>query len=109
MSNSPVDAWFGAFRERDISELERNLAEDFMHSSPYGEVVGRKTYIDLVRSNEEAFFSPVIEIVDVLECGEKFAARYLVNGNPACDCIYVHHGQITKIYSYYHLGEKPEF
>jgi hypothetical protein len=109
MSRTPVDEWFGAFRERDISKLESQLAEDFVHSSPYGEIVGRDTYLDLVRGNEEAFFSPAIEILDVLECGEKFAARYLVNGNPACDCIYVLDGQISKIFSYYHLGEKPEF
>lgn len=108
MSSSPLDAWFGAFREKDISALDNLLAEDFVHSSPFGEIKGRQAYLDLVRSNEEAFFSPVIEILDVLECGEKFAARYLMNGTPACDCIYVRHGQISKIYSYYHLGETPE-
>lgn len=107
MSRQVVDAWFEAFRTRDISKLK--LAEDFVHFSPFGEVKSRKAYLDLVKSNEEAFFSPVIEILDVIEGGDKFAIRYLANGNPACDCIYVRDGQIAKIHSYYHLGEKPTY
>jgi hypothetical protein len=102
-----VDAWFGAFRDRDISKLERTLAEDFAHTSPYGVIRGRQAYLDLVRENSEAFFSPVIEILDVIEGDDEFAVRYLVDGNPACDCIYVSDGQITEIYAYYHVGEKP--
>lgn len=105
MGREVVDGWFAAYREKDISKLE--LAEDFVHSSPFGEISGRQSYLDLVRANEEAFFSPAIEILDVLECGDKFAVRYLLNDNPACDCFYVVDGQILRIFSYYHVGEKP--
>lgn len=52
----------------------------------------RDAYLDLVRENSEAFFGPTIEILDVIEGGDRFAARYLVDGNPACDCIYVRNG-----------------
>jgi len=106
MSRNLVDAWFEAFREKDISKLE--LAEDFVHTSPFGEIKGRQVYLDLVRENSEAFFSPTIKILDVFENGDKFAVRYLVNENPACDCIYIQDGQISKIFSYYHVGEKPD-
>lgn len=105
MNRKLVDAWFEAFRDKDVSKLV--LADDFVHASPYGEIRGGQTYIDLVRANAEAFFSPVIEILDVIEGNESFAARYLVDGNPACDCIYIKNGQISRIYSYYHVGEKP--
>jgi len=100
-----VDAWFGAFRDKDISKLE--LADGFVHRSPFGEIRGRQDYLDLVRENAEAFFSPKIEILDVIEGGDRLAVRYLVDGNPACDCIYVRNGQISEIYSYYHVGRKP--
>lgn len=106
MSRNLVDAWFEAFREKDISKLE--LAEDFVHTSPFGEIKGRQVYLDLVRENSEAFFSPTIKILDVFESGDKFAVRYLVDENPACDCIYIQDGQISKIFSYYHVGEKPD-
>lgn len=105
MNRDIVDAWFDAFREKDISKL--NLAEDFVHTSPFGEIKGREAYLELVRKNAEAFFGPTIEILDVIEGGDRFAVRYLVDGNPACDCIYVQGGEISEIYSYYHVGAKP--
>ena len=109
MNKTLADAWFDAFREKDISILEQNLAEDFTHTSPYGAIKGKEPYLDLVRENPEAFFSPVIEILDVIEGDDSFAVRYLVNGNPACDCIYGREGQISEILSYYHVGKKPTF
>jgi hypothetical protein len=48
-----VDAWFYAFHNKDISKLE--LAQDFMYTSPFGEIRGRRTYLDLVREKPEAF------------------------------------------------------
>jgi hypothetical protein len=105
VSRELVDGWFAAFRERDISMLK--LAEGFVHSSPFGEIAGREAYLDLVRANSEAFFAPEIEILDVIEAGDRYAVRYLVDGNPACDCIYIQGGQISNIYSYYHVGRKP--
>ena len=107
MSRKLAEAWFEAFRNKDINELANTLAEDFVHSSPFGEIKPKQAYLDLVRSNPEAFFSPVIEILDVFDCGDKVAVRYLVNTNPACDCIYARDGQITEIHSYYHYGKKP--
>ena len=107
MSKQLADAWFEAFRAKDVDQLERALAEDFMHTSPYGEVRSREAYVTLVRENPEAFFSPVIEILDMIESDDSVAVRYLVSGNPACDCIYGRDGAITAIYSYYHVGPKP--
>ena len=34
VSRELVDSWFEAFRKRDLSKLV--LAEDFIHTSPYG-------------------------------------------------------------------------
>ena len=81
----------------------------FVHTSPFGEIRGREAYLDLIRDNPEAFFSPTIKILDVLEDSDKFAARYLLDDNPSCDCIYVRNGQISEIYAYYHYGDKPSF
>ena len=107
MSRELAEAWFEAFRDRDITKLALMLDEEFVHTSPFGEIKPRQAYLDLVRANPEAFFSPVIEILDMFDCGDKVAVRYLVNKNPACDCIYARDGQIVKIFSYYHYGEKP--
>ena len=69
----------------------------------------REAYLNLVRGNEAAFFSPKLEVLDVIGSDDNYAVRYLVNGNPACDCIYIENGEIIKIFSYYHFGEKPSF
>lgn len=108
MNRQLVDDWFDAFREKDITKLERILADSFSHISPYGEVKGSDTYLNLVRDNADAFFSPTIEILDIIEGGDSFAVRYLVDGRSACDCIYIANGAITKIHSYYHVGKTPD-
>ncbi len=106
MDNRQIaESWLQAFRQRDLAGLA--LAEDFVHSSPYGEIHGRQAYLDLVRQNEDAFFSSTIQVQDLFGSGEKYTVRYLVNENPACDCIYLREGRIWKIFSYYHLGENP--
>ena len=79
------------------------------HQRLFGEVRGKKVYLDLVRENAEAFFSRPIEIIDVFDCDEKFAVRYLVGEMDACYCLYVREGKIAEILSYYHLGEKPTY
>ncbi|MEM7532009.1 MAG: nuclear transport factor 2 family protein [Chloroflexota bacterium] len=107
MSRAVIDGWLDAFRTKDISKLE--LTEDFVHTSPFGEIKGRQAYLDLTMANPDAFFSSTITTLDVLDCGDKFAIRYLVDDMPACDCIYVRDGQIAEIHSYYHYGEPPSF
>lgn len=107
MNKNLAETWFEAFRNKDIDQLERTLTEDFVHTSPFGEIKSRQAYVDLVRSNTEAFFSPVIEIEDMFDCDDKVAVRYLINKNPACDCIYARDGRIARIFAYYHYGEKP--
>lgn len=105
MSRKLVDAWFGAFRAKDLSGLE--LAEDFVHSSPFGEVRGRDSYLEMVRENPDIFFTKTIDIVDVFDCGDKLAVRYQVDQTSACEFIYVRNGKIARIDAYYHFGEKP--
>lgn len=107
MSRKVAETWLQAFQEKDISVV--NLAEGFSHASPFGVVEGRDTYLDMVRGNEAAFFDVELEVQDIIAEGEKVAIRYLINGNEACDVVYVEGEQIAKIFSYYHFGEKPSF
>ena len=113
MNREIADAWLQAFIEKDLTNLK--LAEDFVHTSPFGAIRGRDIYLEIVRANEEAFFSQSIDMVDVFRgpeslpgiVGEKFVYRYRVGEMDACDCVYIQNGQIAEIFSYYHFGEKP--
>lgn len=105
MSREIAESWLGAFQAKDISLLK--LADDFVHTSPFGEVHGGDTYLDLIRTNEEAFFSNPIKVVDFVDGGDRFIVRYVVGDMPACDWIYVQDEMISRVFSYYHFGEKP--
>ena len=107
MKTNLAVAWLDVFHNQDISQLERILADDFVHTSPFGEIQGKQTYLDVVRQNAEAFFSKKIEIRDVIEDDAKSAIRYVVGEMEACDCVYIRNDQISKICAYYHFGDKP--
>ena len=42
MSRKLAEAWFEAFRSKGITKLALALAEDFVHTSPFGEIKGRQ-------------------------------------------------------------------
>lgn len=107
MSRTLADLWFDPFRDKDVAELEAVLADDFVHTSPFGEIAGKAAYLGLVRKNEDAFFANPIQVVDVLDLGDRCAVRYVVGGMAACDCIYGRGGKIARVFSYYHVGERP--
>lgn len=107
MTRKTAVAWLDAFRKKDISILEENLAEDFVHTSPFGEIKGKKAYLEQVRKQPEAFFDNDLKLIDALGSDDKFAVRYEVDGTPACDCIYISDGKISRVHAYLHVGEKP--
>lgn len=105
IKNEVVHNWFAAFTQKDISLLQ--LHEDFSHTSPFGTVESRDAYLGLVKANTDKFFTDDIQVIDVIENQEASFVRYVVNGMPACDCIYIQDGLIKHIRSYYHFGEPP--
>jgi hypothetical protein len=107
MSRSLADIWFDPFREKDVAKLEAALADDFTHTSPFGAIDGKAAYVDLVRRNEKMFFANPIEVVDVIDLGDRCAVRYVVGAMAACDCIYGADGKVSRVFSYYHVGEPP--
>ena len=107
MNREIAESWLGAFQARDLSLLQ--LAEDFLHTSPFGEVHGREAYLNLVSGNEEAFFANSIEVIDFVEGGDRFVVRYTVGDMAACDWIYVRDGKISEVFSYYHFGDRPQY
>ena len=105
MNREIAESWLVAFQAKDISLLQ--LADDFVHTSPFGEVRGKDVYLELIRANEDAFFENSIDVIDFLDCGDRFAVRYVVGEMRACDVIYVRDERIAEVHSYYHFGERP--
>ena len=107
MVRAAVDAWFEAFRSKDVTKLETALAEDFVHVSPFGEIRGRAVYVEMVRENQAIFFGQEMQILDVLTDGDRCAVRYEVGGMSACEFLYVRGDKVAEIQAYYHAGPRP--
>ncbi len=107
-----VTDWFKKWDEGDIENLP--ISEDFSHSSPYGTIMGKEAYLDLVRPNKSKFLGNVITLQDELYNGDRAAVRYhLENKNEGfsmvvSEWIYAESGLIKTIHAYYQVGEIPE-
>ena len=103
-----VTDWFdkwetGAFRDLPITE-------DFSHTSPFGTIEGRDTYLDLVKENQDKFLGYVFEIHDAIYEADKACVRYTARQGgdfhlDVSEWYYLKDGLIQQIIAYYHIGE----
>lgn len=80
------------------------LAEDFCHTSPFGRIEGRETYLEWMRPMTGEGAVP-LTIRRVLGGDEEAVVHYeigMLSGTvAACDWIRVKEGRITDIHSFY--------
>ena len=86
------------------------LADNFRHISPYGTIVGKIKYLQLVEANKEQFLGYRFEIQDALYAGNKACVRYsAIKDNfrmEVSEWHYISYGRIEKIVAYYNLEDK---
>ncbi len=104
--------WFDCWETGDFENLP--ISEDFEHCSPYGTIIGRDTYLDLVRANRAKFLENKIQIEDDIYFEDKAAFRYKIHNTAehfemeVSEWIYVKDGLIQRIHAYYQVGDIPE-
>lgn len=100
-----VQQWFSVWTDGDFENIP--VAEDFSHTSPYGTVEGRATYLELVVANQDKFLGNVFEIHDEIYAEDRAAVRYtLTNDQFSMDVsewFYVEAGKIKSIVAYYNI------
>jgi hypothetical protein len=106
-----VNAWFEKWENGEFMNLP--ISENFMHTSPYGTIEGKKAYIDLIVANIDKFLGHRFEIHDMIFKSEKACVRYTaIKDNFTLDVSewhYVNNGEIEKIVAYYNIeGEISE-
>lgn len=106
-----VHTWFEKWATGDFMELP--ITEDFSHSSPYGTILGKKQYIDLVAANKDKFLGHRFEIHDGLYDTNCACVRYTAFQNgfalKVSEWYYFRDHLIEKIVSYYNIeGEISE-
>ena len=105
MSASPADlarTWLRAWDTGDLSLLR--LDPSFVHTSPFGRIEGAAEYLRIVEPMARKSVRG-IKVKDVIEGVGKAAVTYELETPKgvveACDWVYVAHGRIREVNSYY--------
>ncbi len=105
-----VSDWFEKWDQGDFQNLP--IAEKFNHTSPFGTIEGRKSYLELVDQNRDKFLGYQFEIHDQIYLQDKACVRYTATQGDfnldVSEWYYMQHGLIEKIIAYYHIGEIRE-
>lgn len=96
--------WIEAWARMDMDWLRQRLAPDFVHTSPFGKLEGRESYLEVV---EPMARKSVMELAvrEVIATGDQ-AAVWFQNRTPGgvvetCDWVRVEAGRIKDIRSFY--------
>ncbi|MCB9845200.1 MAG: nuclear transport factor 2 family protein [Phycisphaeraceae bacterium] len=102
--------WIEVWNSGDPTTLP--LADDFVHSSPFGRLEGRNHYLDVVRPMAASNVVS-LHIQDVVAQGDRACIAFTMdtpNGPvPCCDWIRVAGGRIHSVTSYYDSRSIPNF
>jgi SnoaL-like domain len=95
--------WILVWNDGDPRTLP--LADDFAHTSPYGRIEGRETYLDTVIPQAKANVMQ-LTVEDVIAAGGKAVVRYRMAGpsgsaTAACDWLEFVDDRIARVWSYY--------
>ena len=99
--------WFNKWEEGDFHHLP--ISENFMHTSPFGTINGKKEYLSLVEANQDKFLGYRFEIRDEIYDKDKACVRYTaIQGDFTLDVsewYFAKNDLIEEIVAYYHIGE----
>lgn len=106
-----VEEWFEKWNKGDIVNLP--ISENFKHTSPFGTIDGKKTYLDLVNENKDKFLGYTFVIHDRIYEKVKACVRYTAKQGKdfsldVSEWYYVEDNLINEIVAYYHIGEIRE-
>lgn len=95
--------WILVWNDGDPRSLP--LADDFSHTSPYGTITGRETYLDTVIPQAKQSVMR-LTVDDVLVAGPRAVVRYRMEGSggsvtPACDWLEFTDDRLARVWSYY--------
>ena len=105
-----VKEWFDKWEKGDFHNLP--ITDAFKHTSPFGTIEGKESYLDLVSTNKDKFLNHTFDIHDIIIEDKKACVRYTANQKDfsldVTEWHYLENNLITKIIAYYHIGEIRE-
>lgn len=106
-----VQIWYGKWETGDYLNIP--VANNFKHTSPYGTIDGKETYLKIVEANKDKFLDNQIEINDEIYEGDRACVRYTITQGDfsmeVSEWLYKGEDLIEEIISYYNIeGEISE-
>ena len=106
-----VTQWFEKWDNGDYRNLP--ISKNFKHTSPFGTIDGKQTYLDLVKENENKFLGQSFDIHDAIYENDRACVRYTAKQGKdfsldVSEWYYRKDNLIEEIVSYYHIGEIRE-
>lgn len=106
-----VESWFDNWETGDFMNLP--ISEDFRHTSPYGVIEGKESYLDLVRANLDKFLGHQFVLHDQLYESDRACIRYTAIKDDfqleVSEWHYQRDNKIQEIVAYYNIeGEISE-
>lgn len=103
-----VTDWFSKWNEGDFIHLP--ISDDFKHTSPFGTIEGKISYIELVEKNKDKFLGYTFEVHDQIYGDHHACVRYTARQGEdfsldVSEWYYFNDNKIQEIVAYYHIGE----
>ena len=110
-SEAAAMKWFEIWQKGNFKDLP--LTDDFSHTSPYGTIDSKATYLQIVMANKDKFLGHKFEIHDAMYSENKASIRYTAIKEDfrldVSEWHYTRDGLIEKIVAYYNIeGEISE-
>ncbi|MFW9787764.1 MAG: nuclear transport factor 2 family protein [Candidatus Thorarchaeota archaeon] len=106
-----VKLWFRKWEEGDFENIP--IEENFQHTSPYGTIEGKKSYLSVVDANRDAFLGNTFELHDEIYDQKKACVRYTMRSGDfsmeVSDWFFAGESKIEKIVSYYNVGKQVSY
>ncbi len=100
-----VQVWFKKWEEGNFLQLP--ISENFTHTSPYGIIKGKESYINLVDANKDNFLGYRFDIHDEIYEKNKACVRYTaIQGDFKLDVsewYFMKNKSLDQIISYYNI------
>lgn len=106
-----VRKWFVCWEKGDFEQLP--ITNNFIHTSPYGTIEGKSTYLEIVKANRDKFLGHRFTLHDAFYGADKACVRYSAIKEEfrleVSEWHYIQNGMIHKIIAYYNIeGEISE-
>ena len=110
-SKQLVKQWFAKWTDGDFLNLP--ISENFKHTSPFGTITGKQTYLDLVKKNMDKFLGYTFTIHDGIYENQRACVRYTARQGEdfsldVSEWYYFSENLLEEIVAYYHIGEVQE-